>query len=111
MNKLLHDDSWVVLANHRRSQVQVIIMQHDDGHCIFAFYLNIYRVSNGLVCHAIAIFPGILNLACESRIAGWIVHVVLQKPEQCVTNLFIVFAISCLGNSHIAELHLVTLLR
>src|SRR5207248_5330560 len=34
MYKLLHNNAWMVLANHRGSQVKMIIMQHDNRTCI-----------------------------------------------------------------------------
>src|SRR5215470_4004903 len=62
--KLLHNNAWMALANHRGSQVKMVIMQHNNRCCILANYFNIYSICNCAVGYIIAIFPGILQLIC-----------------------------------------------
>src|SRR5229473_68256 len=68
MDELLHDNRRMVLADHVRCKVEMVVMQHHDGGAIFSFNLCDYSVSNGPVGNVVTVRPGVLNSTSDRRI-------------------------------------------
>ena len=77
----------------------MIIMEHYYRYGIFAFNLCTDGISNSLICHTVTVDPGVLQLAWA--ILRWVVHIVLEEPEQFITNLVIVLSVRSFGNGDI----------
>src|SRR5258708_37765689 len=81
-------------------------LQHHDGRCCLAINLLADGIRNRLVCYTITIYPGILHRECS--ILHRIIQIMLEEPEQLITDLLIVLAISRLRNGDIVQAHHLT---
>ena len=77
MDELLHNDRWVLLANHSRSKVEVVIVQHDNRYSLTAHNFGIDSVSNRAIGDIVTILPGILHFLRGKGVLHRIVQVVL----------------------------------
>src|SRR6266567_2331234 len=72
VNKLLDDDRGVALANHRCSQVEMVVVEHDDNVATFTINLSVYRVSNRLVLrwqHSVVASYGLTVMTAINRLS------------------------------------------
>ena len=77
MNELLYNHRWMIFADHRCSQVKMVVMQHNNSSTIFTFDLCIHCISNGTVRYAVTIGPGILEAAGNGGVFIGIIEVML----------------------------------
>src|SRR2546421_7721925 len=84
----------------------MVVVQHYDGHCGFAINLLADGIRDRPICHTISIYPGILHR--ESSILRGIIQIMLEEPEQLITDLLIVLAVSRLRNGDIVQVYRLT---
>src|SRR5258708_19831709 len=84
----------------------MVVLQHHDGRCCLAINLLADGIRNRLVCYTITIYPGIVQSECS--ILRRIIQIMLDEPEQLITDLLIVLAISRLRNGDIVQAHHLT---
>src|SRR5947209_3469862 len=96
VNELLEDHRPLVavLADYSGSQVEMIVLEQYHGRHLFAVKLSTDGIGKSLIGLAVSTFPGILYLF-------WLEHVfkkvVLQEPEDLVTDDVVVLTIDRFG--------------
>jgi hypothetical protein len=105
-NELLQGNGGMVLADHCGSKVAIV--QHHHRRCLHTRNLRADHVSNGLIRPPVARFPGMLDAFSGEMHAAAIQEVMLQAPEQSVTDLLTRDTVDGLAESNGAWVLLVT---
>src|SRR5690606_22452440 len=105
MDEVLDGRVWTLLADHLADEVELVVLQEDDGLTATTGALagGDDLVGEHPVYLDVAVAPGVPGLVGDVGSAGGVPQVVLEEPEQGVADLVVVLVVRLLVGHDEAE--------